>query len=48
MRVDEFRPILAYCVVMADLERPCALSALLEELSEARSMGETGYYFASF
>ena len=46
---DDFLPMFVYCIIMADLERPCALCALLEELCDKRArIGEVGYYFSSF
>ena len=46
---DQFLPILIYCVVMASIERPCALCVLLRSLCDKVSkIGEVGYYFASF
>lgn len=46
---DEFLPALVYCVVMAGIERPCALCELLQELADERLfLGESGYYFSSF
>jgi len=46
---DDFLPIFIFCVVRAELERPCALAVLLTSLCQASKMiGETGYYLASF
>jgi len=46
---DDFLPMFVYCIIVADLERPCALCALLEELCDKRArIGEIGYYFSSF
>jgi len=46
---DEFLPIFIFCVTRSEIERPCALCALLEKLcSPSKQMGETGYYLASF
>lgn len=46
---DDFLPMFVYCIIMADLERPCALCALLEDLCDKRArIGEVGYYFSSF
>jgi len=46
---DDFLPIFVFCIIMADLERPCALCALLEELCDKRAkISEVGYYFSSF
>ena len=46
---DDFLPIMVYCLVVAGLERPCALCELLQELADNRSMlGEVGYYFSCF
>jgi hypothetical protein len=49
MGADEFLPIFIYCVVKAEMERPCALCVLLRTLCDPiNRMGETGYYLASF
>lgn len=46
---DDFLPIFIYCVVQAELERPCALCVLLRNLCDPICrMGEIGYYLASF
>ncbi|KAL7563209.1 hypothetical protein ACA910_014483 [Epithemia clementina (nom. ined.)] len=46
---DQFLPILIYCVVMATIERPCALCVLLRSLCDkVHRIGEVGYYLASF
>ena len=46
---DDFLPIFIYCVVHAQIERPCALCVLLQTLCEpANRIGEIGYYLASF
>lgn len=46
---DDFLPVFIYCVVRAELERPCALCVLLRTLCEpSKRIGETGYYLASF
>jgi len=46
---DQFLPILIYCVVVANIERPCALCVLLRALCDkVTRIGEIGYYFASF
>jgi hypothetical protein len=46
---DDFLPIFIYCVVQAEMERPCALCVLLRTLCDPISgMGEVGYYVASF
>ena len=46
---DQFLPILIYCVVMAAIERPCALCVLLRSLCDkVTRIGEGGYYLASF
>eukprot|EP00592_Proboscia_alata_P003205 CAMPEP_0194376282 /NCGR_PEP_ID=MMETSP0174-20130528/24705_1 /TAXON_ID=216777 /ORGANISM="Proboscia alata, Strain PI-D3" /LENGTH=1046 /DNA_ID=CAMNT_0039156867 /DNA_START=85 /DNA_END=3225 /DNA_ORIENTATION=+ len=46
---DEFLPIFIFCIVRAELERPCALSILLQSLcDQSKRIGETGYYLASF
>jgi len=49
MGADEFLNIFILCVVRSGMERPCALCALLQTLSDPiNRMGETGYYLASF
>ena len=46
---DDFLPIFIYCVVQAEIERPCALSVLLRSLcEETLLLGEIGYYLSSF
>ncbi|GFH45334.1 hypothetical protein CTEN210_01808 [Chaetoceros tenuissimus] len=46
---DDFLPIFIYCVVNSNIERPCALCALLKHLCDDRQqIGETGYYLSSF
>ena len=46
---DDFLPIFVFCIIMTDLERPCALCALLEELCDKRAkISEVGYYLSSF
>jgi hypothetical protein len=46
---DDFLPIFIYCVVQAELERPCALCVLLRTLCDPiNRLGEVGYYLASF
>ena len=46
---DEFLPIFIYCVVRAEIERPCALSVLLTTLCDRMNrIGEIGYFLASF
>ena len=46
---DQFLPILIYCVVLSDIERPCALCVLLRALCDkVTRIGEIGYYLASF
>ena len=46
---DDFLPIFIYCVVQAEMERPCALCVLLRTLCEPTNrIGEIGYYLASF
>jgi hypothetical protein len=46
---DDFLPIFIYCVVQAEIERPCALCVLLRTLCDpVNRMGEIGYYLASF
>ncbi len=46
---DCFLPIFIFCVVRADIGRPCALSVLLRGLcDEIQLIGEIGYYLSSF
>ena len=46
---DDFLPIFVFCIIMTDLERPCALCVLLEELCDERAkISEVGYYLSSF
>jgi hypothetical protein len=46
---DLFLPIFIYCVVQAEIERPCALCVLLRTLCDPMNrIGEVGYYLASF
>jgi hypothetical protein len=46
---DEFLPLFIYCVIQADLERPCALCVLLQTLCDKMNrIGEIGYFLASF
>ncbi|GAX20070.1 hypothetical protein FisN_1Lh448 [Fistulifera solaris] len=46
---DEFLPVFIYCVVKAEMARPCALCVLLRTICDPiNRIGETGYYFASF
>ena len=46
---DEFLPLFIYCVIQADLERPCALCVLLQTLCDKLNrLGEIGYFLASF
>lgn len=46
---DDFLPIFIFCVLQADMERPCALCILLRTLCDPLNrMGEIGYYLASF
>ncbi len=46
---DDFLPIFIYCVVRAEIERPCALAILLRNLcDENQLLGEIGYYLSSF
>jgi hypothetical protein len=46
---DDFLPIFIYCIVNSNIERPCALCALLKHLCDDRQqIGETGYYLSSF
>ena len=46
---DDFLPIFIYCVVKAEMERPCALSVLLRTLCDPiNRIGEIGYYLACF
>ena len=49
LSADDFLPIFIYCVIRAEMERPCALCALLRSLCDPiNRMGEVGYYLASF
>ena len=46
---DDFLPLFIYCVIQADLERPCALCVLLQTLCDKLNrLGEIGYFLASF
>jgi len=46
---DEFLPIFIFCVVRAEMEHPCALSNLLQNLCDRiNRSGEIGYFLASF
>jgi hypothetical protein len=46
---DEFLPIFIFCVLQAEIERPCALCVLLRTLCDpVNRLGEVGYYLASF
>jgi hypothetical protein len=46
---DDFLPIFIFCVVRADMERPCALCVLLQTLCDKLNrIGEIGYFLASF
>lgn len=46
---DDFLPIFIYCVVQAEIERPCALCVLLRTLCDRLNrIGEIGYYLLSF
>ena len=47
---DDFLPIFIFCVVRAEIEKPCAsLSILLRNLChETQQIGEIGYYLSSF
>jgi len=46
---DDFLPIFIFCVVKAEIERPCALCALLRNLCDPqKQIGEIGYYLSSF
>ncbi len=46
---DDFLPIFIFCVVRADMERPCALCVLLQTLCDRLNrIGEIGYFLASF
>ena len=49
LSADELVPIFIFVVVNADIERPCSLSALLQNVcnSEAK-IGELGYYLSTF
>lgn len=44
---DDFLPIFIFCVVRSEMERPCALMALLSGLCDT-SKGEASYYLATF
>jgi hypothetical protein len=46
---DDFLPIFIYCVVQAEIERPCALCVLLRSLCDRlNKIGEIGYYLLTF
>jgi len=46
---DQFLPIFIFCVVQAEIDRPCALCVLLRSLCDRiNKIGEIGYYLASF
>jgi hypothetical protein len=46
---DDFLPIFIFCVIKAEMERPCALCVLLRTLCDRiNRIGEIGYYLASF
>jgi hypothetical protein len=46
---DDFLPIFIFCVIRADMERPCALCVLLRTLCDRiNRIGEIGYFLASF
>jgi len=46
---DKFLPIFIFCVVQAEMERPCALCVLLQNLCDRiNRIGEIGYFLASF
>ncbi len=46
---DDFLPIFIYCVVRAEMERPCALCVLLRTLCDPiNQIGEIGYYLLTF
>lgn len=46
---DDFLPIFIFCVVRADIERPCALGVLLRTLCDKMNrIGEIGYYLACY
>jgi Vacuolar sorting protein 9 (VPS9) domain len=46
---DDFLPIFIYCVVQAEVERPCALCVLLRTLCDRMNKtGEIGYYLLTF
>jgi len=46
---DDFLPIFIFCVVQAEMERPCALCVLLRTLCDkSNRIGEIGYFLASF
>ena len=46
---DDFLPIFIYCVVQADMERPCALCVLLGTLCDpSNKLRQVGYYLKTF
>jgi hypothetical protein len=46
---DDFLPIFIFCVIQAEMDRPCALVVLLRTLCDRiNRIGEIGYYLASF
>jgi hypothetical protein len=46
---DDFLPIFIFCVIQAEMDRPCALCVLLRTLCDRiNGIGEIGYYLASF
>jgi hypothetical protein len=46
---DDFLPMFIFCVVQAEMDRPCALCVLLRTLCDRiNRIGEIGYFLASF
>ena len=43
---DDFLPIYIFCIIRSEMERPCALMALLSGLYDS-SKGEGSYYLAT-
>ena len=49
LSADDFLPIFIFCVIQAEMDRPCALCVLLRTLCDrVNGIGEIGYYLASF
>lgn len=49
LSADDFLPIFIFCVIQAEMDRPCALCVLLRTLCDGvNGIGEIGYYLASF